>query len=149
MKRFRTSTSAWNHGNHFLRQKRTTTHRTFASRTISSHQCCCLLWDGEKAVLSYSKQSARNADKGICLLHNNARLHTVHGTQELLQSFRWEVLAHLIPQSRSHTKWLSDFHLFPKLEEHLSGQIFPDDDERQWQCSWECRNCLLYTSRCV
>ena len=42
MKRFRTSTSAWNHGNHFLRQKRTTT---------------CLLYTSGKKFLSFCWQS--------------------------------------------------------------------------------------------
>jgi hypothetical protein len=34
--------------------------------------------------------------RGVCLLHDNARPHTVRTTQELLQSFKWEVLAHTL-----------------------------------------------------
>jgi hypothetical protein len=48
--------------------------------------------------------------------------------QELLQSFKWEVLAHP-PHSPDLAP--SDYHLFSKLKESLAGKIFSDDDEVQ------------------
>jgi hypothetical protein len=46
--------------------------------------------------------------------------------QELLQSFKWEVLAHP-PHSPDLAP--SDYHLFSKLKESLALKTFPDDDE--------------------
>ncbi|GBO21195.1 hypothetical protein AVEN_5387-1 [Araneus ventricosus] len=62
----------------------------------------------------------------VCLLHDNARPHTAHKTEELLKRFKWEVLDNppyrpdLVP---------SDFHIFLDLKRHLAGQNFHDDDE--------------------
>jgi hypothetical protein len=50
--------------------------------------------------------------QGVCLLHNT-RLHTACATQELLQSFKWEVLAHP-PHSLDLAP--SYYHLFYKLK---------------------------------
>jgi hypothetical protein len=46
--------------------------------------------------------------------------------QELLQSFKWEVLAHP-PHGPDLAP--SNYHLFSKLEESLAGKTFSDDDE--------------------
>jgi hypothetical protein len=61
--------------------------------------------------------------RGVCLLHDNTHPHTARARamQELLQSFKWEVLAH--PPS--------DYHFFSKLKESLAGKTFSDDDEVQ------------------
>jgi hypothetical protein len=48
--------------------------------------------------------------------------------QELLQSLKWEVLAHP-PHSPDFSP--SDYHLFSKLKESLAGKTFSDDDEVQ------------------
>jgi len=66
--------------------------------------------------------------------HNNARRHTSAATREAIQCLDFSVLPHplyspdLVP---------SDFHLFPKLKEHLKGQHFSCDEEaksamRKW-----------------
>jgi hypothetical protein len=46
--------------------------------------------------------------------------------QELLQTFKWDVLGH-----PSHSPDLApgDYHLFGKLKEHIAGKKFDDDDE--------------------
>jgi hypothetical protein len=46
--------------------------------------------------------------RGICLLHDNARPYTARTTQELLLSFKWQVLAHP-PHSPDLAP--SDYHL--------------------------------------
>jgi histone-lysine N-methyltransferase SETMAR len=64
--------------------------------------------------------------RGVTLLHDNARPHTARATQQMLQSFNWEVLDH-----RAHSPDLapSDFHLFLHLKKHLAGQKFHEDEE--------------------
>jgi histone-lysine N-methyltransferase SETMAR len=62
------------------------------------------------------------------LLHNNALPHTARATQELLQSFKWEILAHP-PHSPDLAQ--SDYYLFSKLKESMAGKTFSDNDEVQ------------------
>jgi histone-lysine N-methyltransferase SETMAR len=64
--------------------------------------------------------------RGITLLHDNARPHTATATQQLLQSFNWEVLDH---PAQSPDLAPSDFHLFLHLKKHLAGQKFHKDEE--------------------
>lgn len=59
-------------------------------------------------------------------VHDNARPHTSQRTQDLIDSFGWEVLDHA-PYSPDLAP--SDFHLFWYLKHHLGGQRFNDDDE--------------------
>jgi histone-lysine N-methyltransferase SETMAR len=66
--------------------------------------------------------------RGVCLLHDNACPHTARVMQELLQSFKWEVLAHP-PHSPDLT--LSDYHFISKLKESLAGKSFSGDDKVQ------------------
>jgi hypothetical protein len=66
----------------------------------------------------------QNKLRGICLLHVNAHPHTARTTQELLQSFKWEV-----PHSPDLAP--SDYHLVFKLKKSLAGKTFSDDDEFQ------------------
>jgi hypothetical protein len=61
---------------------------------------------------------------GVFLLHNNARQHTARAMQELLQSFKLEVLAH-----PPHSLAPSDYHLLSKLKESLAGKTLSDDDD--------------------
>lgn len=64
--------------------------------------------------------------RGVTLLHDNARPHTSRKTQELLEQFGWTVMPHP-PYSPDLAP--SDYHLFPKLKEHLSGKRFQNDEE--------------------
>jgi hypothetical protein len=66
--------------------------------------------------------------RGVCLLHDNAHPHTARAMQELLQSFKWEVLAH--PPHRPDLA-PSNYHLFAKLKESLAGKTSTDDDDVQ------------------
>lgn len=60
----------------------------------------------------YSKQMAVNADEGNLLLHDSALPLTACDTQELLQSFRWIVLAHTF----HNPDLISKFHFFLELK---------------------------------
>jgi transposase len=53
---------------------------------------------------------------GVVLLHENARLHTVAHTRELLGYFNWELFD--IPP-HSPVLALSDYHLFTYLKNWL------------------------------
>jgi histone-lysine N-methyltransferase SETMAR len=59
--------------------------------------------------------------RSVCLLHDNARAYTAIATQQLFQSFNWEVLDH---PTHSPDLAPSDFHLFLHLKKHLYGQKF-------------------------
>jgi len=63
--------------------------------------------------------------KGVCLLHDNARPHVARQTV-VLDQFGWDLVNHP-PYSTDLAP--CDYHLFPKLKEHLAGRRFSDDDE--------------------
>lgn len=58
--------------------------------------------------------------------HNNARPHVSRQTTALLDEFGWKLLDHA-PYSPDLAP--SDFHLFPKLKQHLGRQRFSTDEE--------------------
>jgi hypothetical protein len=64
--------------------------------------------------------------RGVILQHNNATPHSTRRTQELLQSFRWELLDHP-PYSPDLAP--PDFHLFGPLKQHLGGRLFHNNEE--------------------
>jgi hypothetical protein len=66
--------------------------------------------------------------KGVIMLHDNARPNTAICTRELLQGYEWDVLDHP-PHSPNLTP--SDFHLSRPLKEHLSGARFATDSNMQ------------------
>jgi len=71
---------------------------------------------------------------GTLLQHDNARSHTSAATRDAIQCLDFSVLPHP-PYSPDLAP--SDFHLFPKLKEHLKGQRFSCDEEvksaaRKW-----------------
>jgi histone-lysine N-methyltransferase SETMAR len=69
---------------------------------------------------------------GVRLHHDNARPHVSQQTKELIDNFGWDVIDHP-PYSPDLAP--SDFHLFPKLKEHLGGQRFQTDEELQEEVS--------------
>jgi histone-lysine N-methyltransferase SETMAR len=64
--------------------------------------------------------------RGVKLLHHNATPHTAGKTRETIEKMGWEIL-----ERPRHSPDLapSDFHLFGKLKEHLSGKRFASDQE--------------------
>jgi transposase len=79
-------------------------------------------------TLKKLRRAIQNKPRGVWLLQDNAHPHTARTTQELLQSFKWEVLANP-PHSPDLAP--SNYHLFSKLKETLAGKTFSDDDEVQ------------------
>lgn len=61
---------------------------------------------------------------GIYFLHNNARAHTTRFTTDL-NSVGWGVLNHLPYSPNLGT---SDFYIFSKLKNALTGQSFTADE---------------------
>ncbi|CAK9810904.1 Histone-lysine N-methyltransferase SETMAR [Anthophora plagiata] len=64
--------------------------------------------------------------KGVRILHDNARPHVARTTVALLQQFGWDIITHP-PYSPDLAP--SDYHLFPKLNEHLAGTHISNNDE--------------------
>jgi len=64
--------------------------------------------------------------KCVCVLHDNARSHVARKILELLVKIGWDILEHP-PYSPDLAP--SDYHVFPALKEHLSGQRFENDEE--------------------
>lgn len=64
--------------------------------------------------------------KGVLLLHDNARPHAAVRTQNLIDSFGWDVIDHP-PYSPDLAP--SDFHLFCHLKKNLGGKHFGNSDE--------------------
>jgi histone-lysine N-methyltransferase SETMAR len=67
----------------------------------------------------------RNENHAI-LQHDNATPHTSSRTREAIERLGFSLLPHP-PYSPNLAS--SDFHLFPKLKEHLRGQHFGSDEE--------------------
>ena len=61
----------------------------------------------------------------LSILHDNARPHAARQAITLLQRFGWDITHP--PYSPDLAP--SEFHLFPKLKEHLSGMRFNNNDE--------------------
>jgi transposase len=64
--------------------------------------------------------------RGVKLLHGNATPHTAGKICETIEKMGWEIIEHP-PHSPDLAP--SDFHLFGKLKEHLSGKRFASDQE--------------------
>jgi len=114
-----------------------------------------VFWNSERVVLAdfIEKETTINSQRYIetlaalkgrierigmrnetLLQHDNARPHTSATTRDAIQRLDFSVLPHP-PYSPDLAP--SDFHLFPKLKEHLKGQRFSCDEEvksavRKW-----------------
>ncbi|GFW35448.1 mariner Mos1 transposase [Trichonephila clavipes] len=91
--------------------------------TINSGAYCANLRKLRRAL--QNKQYG-TLSKGVLLLHDNARPHTPRTTQELIQSFCWEVLDHA-PYNLDLSP--SDLHFFRYLKHSLGGKRFSDTEE--------------------
>ncbi|KAH0809024.1 hypothetical protein GEV33_013767 [Tenebrio molitor] len=68
----------------------------------------------------------RMLTRGVTLLHDNVRPHSVPVSQELLTSFGWDIVTH---PPYSHDLAPSDYHFFTKLKEFLGGKRFYNNQE--------------------
>jgi histone-lysine N-methyltransferase SETMAR len=82
-------------------------------------------------ILQKLRQAIRQRHVGMLtrvvkLLHDDATPHTAGKTRETIEKIGWEIL-----KQPTHSPDLapSDFHLFGKLKEHLSGKRFASDQE--------------------
>ncbi|XP_015433590.1 PREDICTED: histone-lysine N-methyltransferase SETMAR-like [Dufourea novaeangliae] len=91
--------------------------------TINADRYCETLKKLRRAI-----QNRRRGmlSKGVSIFHDNARPHVACTTVALLQQFGWDIVTHP-PYSPDLAP--SDYHLFPKLKEHLAGTRFNNDDE--------------------
>ena len=93
--------------------------------TINSERYCRTLQKLRRAI---QNRRRGRLTKGVRLHHDNARPHVSQQTKDLIAKFGWYILQHA-PYSPDLAP--SDFHLFPKLKQHLSGQRFETDEELQ------------------
>jgi len=91
--------------------------------TINSNRYCDTLRKLGRAI---QNRRRRRLSSGVRLLHENARPHVSNQTQELQTDFGWTILPHS-PYSPDLAP--SDYHLFPKLKEHLGGMHFHTNHE--------------------
>jgi len=64
--------------------------------------------------------------KGVILLHDNSRPHVAKLTEQKIEQFGWELLAH---PPWSPDLGPSDYHLFRSLLHHLCNKHYEDFDE--------------------
>jgi [histone H3]-lysine36 N-dimethyltransferase SETMAR len=74
------------------------------------------------------KRPALVNQKGVILLHDNAKPHIAKITRKKLKEFGWEVLPH---PSFSPDLAPSDYHLFQSLQHFLSDKNFKNKEEIQ------------------
>ena len=65
-------------------------------------------------------------ESGILFHHDNAPVHTARAVTDVLAGYKWELLEH---PRYSPDLAPCDFHLFPKMKEHLRGQRFETEED--------------------
>ena len=65
-------------------------------------------------------------EPGILFHHDNAPVHTARAVTDVLAGYKWELLEH---PRYSPDLAPCDFHLFPKMKEHLRGQRFETEED--------------------
>ncbi|KAK3796696.1 hypothetical protein RRG08_037462 [Elysia crispata] len=65
-------------------------------------------------------------ESGILFHHDNAPVHTARAVTDVLAGYKWELLEH---PRYSPDFAPCDFHLFPKMKEHLRGQRFETEED--------------------
>ena len=90
--------------------------------TINADRYCDALKKLRRGIQNGRRGMLR---KGVSILHDIARPHAARQTVALLQWFGWDITHP--PYSPDVAP--SEFHLFPKLKEHLSGMRFNNDGD--------------------
>ncbi|KAK3784327.1 hypothetical protein RRG08_017901 [Elysia crispata] len=65
-------------------------------------------------------------ESGILFHHDNAPVLTARAVTDVLAGYKWELLEH---PRYSPDLAPCDFHLFPKMKEHLRGQRFETEED--------------------
>ena len=92
--------------------------------TVTSATYSNLLRENPKPAIRQKRRGLLTT--GVCLLHDNARPHTVTATVSTIEELRFECIPH--PPYSPHLA-SSDFHIFGPSKDALSGTQFRDDDE--------------------
>jgi histone-lysine N-methyltransferase SETMAR len=128
------------------------TFRKFKVTTSAGKVMLAVFWDSQGLLLAHFQKRGENANSAsycevllklrdailskrpgqlarrVLLHHDNARPHTARVIQMRIQELQWEVLEEP-PYSPELAP--SDFHLLGRLENHLGGRCFADDDEAE------------------
>ena len=98
-------------------------HFSLANETVNSAAYQANLKKLKRAV---QRKRPQMSDKGMLLLHDNARPHTTHATVNLLEQWGWEILQH---PTYNLDQAPSDFHLFPNMKKHLRAKRLKSHDD--------------------
>jgi len=97
--------------------------------TVTSASYCTILTKLRAAI---RRKRPGLLTKGVLLLHDNARPHSVNQTKATLRSLKWEVLQHP-PYSPDVVP--SDFHLFGPLKHRFRENAFLTMMRLKEQCA--------------
>ncbi|GFR76483.1 histone-lysine N-methyltransferase SETMAR [Elysia marginata] len=80
----------------------------------------------KRAHPSTTPVESADISTGILFHHDNAPVHTARSVTDILAGYEWELLEH---PRYSPDLAPCDFHLFPKMKEHLCGQRFETEED--------------------
>ncbi|GFS27099.1 mariner Mos1 transposase [Elysia marginata] len=105
--------------------------------TYRHHKQCTVLQEGaaRQTQTCHSKEKTRAVGIRHLVHHDNAPVHTARAVTDVLAGYKWKLMEH--PRD-SPDLALCDFHLFPKMKEHLRGQRF--ETERGHYSGYESSN---------
>ncbi|GFR68908.1 mariner transposase [Elysia marginata] len=92
--------------------------------TINAHYYKKVLQDKLRPAIR--KKRPGLLESGILFHHDNAPVHTAGAVTDVLAGYKWELLEH---PRYSPDLAPCDFHLFPKLKEHLRAQRFETEED--------------------
>ncbi|GFS17066.1 histone-lysine N-methyltransferase SETMAR [Elysia marginata] len=98
-----------------------------SSQPITRHHNQCTAQQkgaARQTQTCHSKETTR--ESGILFHHDNAPVHTARAVTDVLTGYKWELLEH--PRN-SPDLAPCDFHLFPKMKEHLRRQRFETEED--------------------
>ena len=155
LKKIITGDETWVHHYDHENKRQSMEYRITSAEKIQNTGLLTVFWNLERVVLAdfLEKETTINSQHytetltalkrrikriGIrnetLLQHDNARPHTSAATRDAIQHLDFSVLPHPL---YSPDLAPSDFHLFPKLKEHLKGLCFSCDEKvrpavRKW-----------------
>ncbi|GFR58327.1 histone-lysine N-methyltransferase SETMAR [Elysia marginata] len=103
--------------------------KEFVSRGQSEHHNqCTVLQEGaaRQTQTCQSKKRPGLLESGILFHHDNAPVHTARAVTDVLAGYKWELLEH---PRYSPDLAPCNFHLLPKMKEHLRGQRFETEED--------------------
>lgn len=124
-RKFKTTISAKKyHGIGVLGSQRN--HIDWIFTSGGNHQCSEVLWNPKKLRRAFQNKRRCVLTSGICLLHDNARSHTVNDKKQFLESFGFDALNH---SPYFPDRVLSDYRWFTSLKKHMAGKKYSIDED--------------------